>query len=905
MRGGCPGALAVVLLLCVRADAAPAPPSEDSHVGQDATTGLDAAIDQALAHLDRAEYTEAERRLTPLAARSDLTDGQRARVLRGIGHSLIEQQRRPEAAEPLRRALEIALATGDRSEMGWTRKLTGTLRYGEGRIDEARGLWNLARIDFVEAGDARGEFEVLDDLALVQTGLASRPLLERALALARDQNDPLMEARARARWGHALLDGAHPGAALVQLERAVAIMRPLGRRADAALGDALALLGWALRAHGAHDRAVAVHREAIRVARSRDNLNSQVWNYLGLGVALVELGEEDRAASAIAEGLSVARKTGIPTNVRFLAQAQGWVALRQRRFTRAAALLETARAMPGLDSTVLPLVNLARAYRELRRLDEALAQANEAVEMARRLGVVDGEIQATIEVAHVEEARGDLDAAEIHLSGVMRRLEAYRAELAPVDFLKRGFGDRFTDAYEVYVDLLMRRGRWAEALEVAERSRSRAFADLLATRRLTEAEEAQTASGHWELGSSQPGVGVTSASEAADSVRWVPALSSSELADLARELETTLVVYWIQDAGSYAWVIRAGQDLHAVRIDVSRAWVRRMVRQAVDEVPQAQLTASRSGGTVATAEGLAPFRSLYRALWAPLESWLPNGTAERVTILPNGPLLTLPFAALIDERGRYLLERYAIHYAPSGAVLAQAQRGSLTPARDAHVLLVADPVPLPPAEAGIPLPALAAAREEVGAIAPMLRVPAHRLVGRDASEQRVRDALPRASVVHFATHAVVRDRDPLGSHLLLAPNARTTDPGRDGRLTASEVAALRLSADLVVLGACRSARGKTSSDGVAGLTRAFMAAGAPSVIATLWDVPDVTTSRLMRRFYRAYATGMSKDRALRAAQLALLRDLRAGRVTVRVGSTPVTYAEHPRLWAGAILVGAP
>jgi len=92
---------------------------------------------------------------------------------------------------------------------------------------------------------------------------------------------------------------------------------------------------------------------------------------------------------------------------------------------------------------------------------------------------------------------------------------------------------------------------------------------------------------------------------------------------------------------------------------------------------------------------------------------------------------------------------------------------------------------------------------------------------------------------------------------------------------------------------------------VAGLTRAFMAAGAPSVIATLWDVPDVTTSRLMRRFYRAYAAGMSKDRALRAGQLALLRDLRAGRVTVRVGSTPVTYAEHPRLWAGAILVGAP
>jgi CHAT domain-containing protein len=70
-------------------------------------------------------------------------------------------------------------------------------------------------------------------------------------------------------------------------------------------------------------------------------------------------------------------------------------------------------------------------------------------------------------------------------------------------------------------------------------------------------------------------------------------------------------------------------------------------------------------------------------------------------------------------------------------------------------------------------------------------------------------------------------------------------------------------------------------------------------------VSDVTTSRVIRRFYRSYLAGISKDRALRAAQLQLLRDLRAGRVTVRLGGTTITYPEHPHLWAGAILVGAP
>ena len=96
-----------------------------------------------------------------------------------------------------------------------------------------------------------------------------------------------------------------------------------------------------------------------------------------------------------------------------------------------------------------------------------------------------------------------------------------------------------------------------------------------------------------------------------------------------------------------------------------------------------------------------------------------------------------------------------------------------------------------------------------------------------------------------------------------------------------------------------------SSDGIAGLTRAFMTAGVPSVIATLWDVSDETTARVMTRFYVGYLAGTSKDRALRTAQLALLRDLRAGRIRTTVAETTLTYAEHPHLWAGAILIGAP
>ena len=288
-----------------------------------------------------------------------------------------------------------------------------------------------------------------------------------------------------------------------------------------------------------------------------------------------------------------------------------------------------------------------------------------------------------------------------------------------------------------------------------------------------------------------------------------------------------------------------------------------------------------------------------------MASRIPDETGTRLTIVPHGPLLAVPFAALIDDRGRYLIERHALHYASSGAVLLEASDRSGRSRDAGRNLLVADPTPAADSPLN-GLPPLPAARSEVQSIAKLLPNASDVLLGRDASEAAVRLALPRARVVHFATHALVTDVDPLGSHLVLA-GATTSHPPADddGRLTASEVAGLTLESELVVLGSCRSARGKISSDGIAGLTRAFLTAGTPSVVATLWDISDRPTARLMMRFYRELAAGRPKDQALRTAQIALIRDLRAGRVTGTIGRTVVTFPEHPWLWAAPILVGAP
>lgn len=201
------------------------------------------------------------------------------------------------------------------------------------------------------------------------------------------------------------------------------------------------------------------------------------------------------------------------------------------------------------------------------------------------------------------------------------------------------------------------------------------------------------------------------------------------------------------------------------------------------------------------------------------------------------------------------------------------------------------------------LPPLAGARLEVADAARRLGPDTEVLVGKQATEARVRGLVAGRDLLHFATHGIVTDSDPLGSYLALA--ASGTGAAADGRLTAAEIYSLDISADLVVLSACRSGAGKVTGDGIVGLTRGFFYAGAPSVLATLWDLADEPAQFLMRRFYTHWLKGGTKAAALRAAQLDLIHALRAGAITVKTPFGPTRLTERPSLWASFVLLGEP
>jgi CHAT domain-containing protein len=274
-------------------------------------------------------------------------------------------------------------------------------------------------------------------------------------------------------------------------------------------------------------------------------------------------------------------------------------------------------------------------------------------------------------------------------------------------------------------------------------------------------------------------------------------------------------------------------------------------------------------GATARAQAAA----LGAALLGPALSRLPPGV-RRLVIVPDGPLHRVPFDALRTPDGRFLVERYTLSTAPSAAVARTLRRRAPSVGTErARLLAFGD------ATRSGPLPA---ARDEVHDAARYAGQSVVR-VGSDATASYLRHA-PLASfdVIHFATHAYVDDGAIARTALLLGAG-----DGEPGEVAAGELAALHLNASLVVLSACRSARGVVvDGEGVEGLTAPLLQAGARAVVATQWAIDDRATARLVHDFYAAMATGLPVAEALRAAKLDAIR-----------------RAAPPRDWAAFTLVG--
>jgi CHAT domain-containing protein len=346
---------------------------------------------------------------------------------------------------------------------------------------------------------------------------------------------------------------------------------------------------------------------------------------------------------------------------------------------------------------------------------------------------------------------------------------------------------------------------------------------------------------------------------------FAPPLSASEVQSALDEGSALLEFGTIGDE-LLAWVLTPGE----VRVFRDMA-SRRAVEQAVTRI-QFQLARSMRPGALDGPRGARSRDETRRELgllWDMLLHPIREAIAgaQRIVVVPHGPLHCVPFHALWNG-SEFWIEHAVIGYAPSASIWAGLRkRTHRATSRSALVIGVADEV----------APRIEAEAREVAGILPA----ADLLVGSGAAASTVCSTAGGQSVIHFACHARF-DRDlPHASGLRLA----------DRWLTLRDIFGLRLSADLVTLGACDSGRSLVQAgDELVGLLRAFLAAGASCVLASLWPVQDDFSVALFRDLYRI----SNSDATPNSDPASYLRDVQLARLSDGV---------HPVLWAPYFAVG--
>ncbi len=811
-----------------------------------------------------------------------------------------------------------------------------------GRLAIALGDWHAAREHYDRAlaqyqasGDLRSEARVLHALTYDPNLSADKrtQLTEQAQEISVRVGDKALQAQILHHAADKDFGAGDFSSAITKLESAIALFEELGDRES--LARAFTSFGRLQRAHGYPERAEGLYRHALAIQEEVGDQEGAIQSINAIAVTFDALGKHTEALAEYQRSLSLARTTGANRLINFAMGNLGAAYLANGETARGVELLEGViehETSPYL--LAYRYAALGEGYLALGRYGDALRAEDKAVELTRAQKAAPNLADRLDLRARARQKLGESAEALADEREALGLIEQVRTRLVPTDFMKQGFSRQTQDVFAFTIELLQDSGDGASALEAAEQARSRAFLDLLATRdtvlprvepsplstesvrapraSTSSAAAAMTLRGGSSTAETRSPVGRLKSGESA------PAFSAADVIATAHRLRSTLVMYYVAPTATFVWVVTPEAIVQSTRIDITSERLETLVRQTRPEGAFASRGETAGGETSAGEPALATrggdtffygssrttaWKELYRVLIRPVRQHLPRAAGSRITIIPHGPLFLLSFAALQDENGRYLLEQHAIHYAPTAALLqftGKRQRSAGAP----RYLLVADPADLPSEQNDKPLAALPGARREIRSIANLIPAAGRTvLTGSNAQELDVLSRMRDATVIHFATHGIIRDDDPFGSFLALG---RSHAGGRDdGKLTAEKIYGMDLRADTVVLSACRTALGKISGDGIAGLTRAFFYAGAASVVATMWDVADEPTFQLVPAFYRSLAAGRDKAAALRSAQLRLLAGLRAGRVQISSVGRTFTLPEDPFFWAGFVLVGEP
>jgi CHAT domain-containing protein/Tfp pilus assembly protein PilF len=851
------------------------------------------------------------------------------------------------AAAAQRQALAIQRRLGRLYEEGKALNNLGLALHTHGELREALGFYQQALDVFQRAGEQGfWKANVLLNLAAIYSSLgepdAALASTQQVLDLQRTLGDRRGEARTLNNLGVFYYNLSDFGAALEAYGPALALERDLGDR----LREAAVLhnLGAAYHGMGDYERALSYFEQALAIRREAGARKGEVRTGVMIASARFRLGETAPALDAGRRAAEAASAASDRQGEMLARRLLGTLLVADRpaaalsELTRA---LDLARLLEDRLNEASALRRLGEAHLALQQPEPAIRILEQAVDLARTLKAPARSVEALTALARAERMLDRPVEARARAEEALQLIEALRTTETDPE-LRASFLAAQRAAFELEIDLLMElerrspgQGYVNQALAVSERARSRSLLDLLQEahadiregidpalrdreRRLLlrlnakAAQQAELLSGPStaerrraaeeeirsvldELARSDEEIRRSSPRYAA--LTQPPLATSGEIQGLL-DGETLLLEYWLGEERSFLWAVDR-ESVTGIELP-PREQIEEAARAVYDRLSVLAPDDGRLEPAAAT---------LSRMLLGPVAGKL--GT-RRLIVVADGELQYIPFGALPlpDGDARPLLARHEILNAPSASAVALQRHLPYRPPPAGTVAVLADPVfdPADPrlaAQAGkrtandgrlrSSSPAsflrLPWSRREAEAIAAV--VPAGRsLVALDFRASRATALSPELAgyrIVHFATHGIIDSRTPALSGLMLS---RVDEHGAplEGFLGLRDVYNLRLGADLVVLSGCETALGKqVRGEGLVGLTRGFLYAGARQVAASLWRIEDRATAELMSRFYRGLLVeGRAPAAALRQAQLAIRDDKRW---------------RSPYYWSGFVLQG--
>ncbi len=825
-----------------------------------------------------------------------------ARVLNNIGIVHRSLGNYEQALNDYQRSLALKEELGDRAGVAATLNNLGAIYQSQGNFNMALDSYRQSLTLKEQLGDRAGTAVTLGNIGNVHQlqGNYAQALNYYRQSLALSEllgSNSERVALALSNIGNVHFSQGNTEQALNFYQQSLALNESLGNKAGIAitLGNIGAVYQSNGQSNGDYEQALNYYQKSL-------TLKEALGDKSGIAITLSNLGAIHQATGNSEQALSVSQKS-----------------------------LELFEAMGDKDGIATALGNIGILYRKQGHYLQALDFARRATALAKEIGSLDVLWSSQLTAGKAYASLGQYGPARQVLTDSIETIETMRTQVAGSERDSQRFFENKLSPYLAMAELLISQNNANEALIYAERAKSRVLLDVLrsgrinVTKAMTAAEQEQERQSIGRLVSLNSQIYRESLRAQPDQSRLAElqtrlqtarldyeALQSrlyashpelkikrgealplelDQVAGLLPDARSALLEYLVTEQRTYLFVLTKSSDARNARASI---------RLFTLNVSAKELSERAAGFRRQLARHDLLYRKsaleLYELLLRPAQELLKG--KRLLTIVPDGMLWELPFQALQPIAGRHLIEDSAIAYAPSLTVLSEMSKernkkpgGAQTPM---SLLAIGNPtlgtqnVERLNARLNSDLPPLPEAEEQVKALQRLYGTEYSKVyLGAEAREEQIKLDAGKYRILHLATHGILDDAAPMYSYVVLAnegENAR-----EDGFLEAWEIMNLDLDADLVVLSACETARGRVGAgEGMIGFTWALFVAGSPSTVVSQWKVDAASTATLMLEFHRSLRANNTKARALRQAALKVLRDKRY---------------QHPFYWAPFVLIG--